>query len=172
MNQIISIDETSIDTHIEHNYGWSKSGKRIIITKSNTRIRYTIITATGYDSILHYKIIKGSCNGETFVTFIKELINKLSRAIEWNIIIDNARIHHYCKFKKYIAKIDNTKIIYNIPYSPETNPIEKVFNDVKKYLKDRRINNLNIIKEIIKSFSTIKKQNINEYFNNSINFYN
>ena len=54
----------------------------------------------------------------------------------WSIIIDNARIHYYKKFKEYINIVKNVKIIYNVLYSPETNPLERIFKDIKKYLKD------------------------------------
>ena len=68
--------------------------------------------------------------------FIKEVVNKISKNNNWSILIDNARIHYYQKFKNYINGVDNINIIYNVPYSPESNPIENVFKEVKKYLKD------------------------------------
>lgn len=103
--------------------------------KTEPKKRYTLILATGYNKIVHKKLIEGSCNGEIFLQFMKECVNKLFRGNKWGIIIDNARIHHYWKFKKYINKITNSAIIYNVPYSPETNPIEKIFKDIKKILR-------------------------------------
>lgn len=44
-NDIISIDETSVDTHIGNNYGWSKKGVKITNIKKEIRKRYTIICA-------------------------------------------------------------------------------------------------------------------------------
>ena len=32
LRNIISVDETSVDSHIQNNTGWSKSGKRITTT--------------------------------------------------------------------------------------------------------------------------------------------
>ena len=104
--------------------------------------------------MIYYEIIEGSINGDIFLEFTKKAIKKLSKERNY-IIIDNARIHHYAKFKKYINRKKNIIIIYNIPYSPEMNPIEHIFKDIKKYLKDKIINNDNIIDEINKSFSSI-----------------
>ena len=70
-----------------------------------------------------------------------------------------------------MKKIKNIEIIYNVPYSPESNPIEKVFNEIKKYLKDNCITNKNIVKMIKKSINNIKKGNLLKYFIKSINFY-
>ncbi len=102
---------------------------------------------------------------------MKELLNKISKNINWNIIIDNARIHHYLKFKKFINKHNNIKIIYNVPYSPESNPIEQVFSEVKNIIKNKSITNKNIINIITNSFNSIKKRNLNKYFIKSINYY-
>jgi hypothetical protein len=62
MKQIISIDETSIDTHLQQNHGWSKSGDKIIIETNHKKIRYTVISAIGFNKVIHYKIINNSCN--------------------------------------------------------------------------------------------------------------
>lgn len=171
MNNIISLDETSIDSHIDYDYGWSRWGKKITITKTHPRIRYTLTSAVSCNKMIHYDIIKGSSNGENFLKFMKALIKKFSADDTYYIIMNNARIHYYKKFKKYISKKTNIKIIYNIPYSPETNPIEQIFNDIKNYLKNIIINNNNIVDEIKNSFITIKKNNLKSYFNKSLNYY-
>ena len=54
------------------------------------------------------------------------------------IIIDNAK-------SKRLKILDNIQIVYLPPYSPELNPVERVFQDIKKAFKkqgvlpDRRI---------------------------------
>lgn len=85
--------------------------------------------------------------------------------------MDNARIHHYGKLKNFINGSKHTNIIYNIPYSPETNPIEHVFNDIKEKLKKIIINNDNIIDKIKESIMAIKSRNLYSYFNKSLFFY-
>ena len=171
MENIISIDETSIDTHLCYNYGWSKSGSKTIIKKTNKKIRYTVISAIGFNKVILNKIIKGSCNGEIFLHFIKELLIYFPKNENRKIILDNARIHHYRKLKEYIKKTNNVDFIYNIPYSPESNPIEKVFNEIKQKLKKVKFNNENILREIKKSFNTISGNNITKYYKKSLNFY-
>ena len=168
MNNIISIDETSIDTHIGNNKGWSKFGSKITKINNHPRIRYSLITAVSNKKIIHYEIIKKSVNGESFLNFIKAVVNKLDIYNTYHIILDNARIHYYGKFLKYMNKKKHIELIYNIPYTPETNPIECVFNDVKRYIKNKPINNSNIINEIKKSLGTIKKKNLDSYFKNSL----
>ena len=171
MDQIISLDETSIDTHINYKYGWGLKGKTIRIKQISNRKRYTVICAIDYNKILHIKIILGSANGEIFLDFIKSLINAKIKNKKTYILLDNARIHHYKLLTEYVNTINNVEFIYNVTYSPESNPIEKIFNESKKYMKDSHITNINILKKIRLSFGNISKSNINNYYKKSLNFY-
>ena len=169
MENIISIDETSIDSHICNNYGWSKKGKMIVNTIKNPKIRYSLILDINCNKIIHKKIIKGSVNGETFLEFIKDLVKKLQTNNNSYILLDNARIHHYKKLKDFIKTKPKIKLIYNIPYTPETNPIEHVFNDIKKKLKDKKVNNDNLIDEIKKSLNDVNNNNnFKAYYDKSL----
>ena len=168
---IISLDESSFDSHIQHNYGWSKYGTKKVIIKTNKRVRYTLLCATGYKNIINYKIVKNSADKMIFLKFIKQLIRKLDKNKKYYIIMDNCRIHHSKIFKEYMKKYNNIEIIYNVPYSPESNPIEKVFSELKKYIKDDTSDKLEINKLIIGAINNIKNKNIKQYFIKSLNFY-
>ena len=104
MDNIISIDESSIDTHIEHDKGWSKYGSKVTKIKNYSRIRYSLILAISNKKIIHYQIVKGSVNGEIFLRFFIDLNKKLSNEDKYHFILDNAKIHHYKKLTKYINK--------------------------------------------------------------------
>ena len=168
MNNIISIDESSIDSHIGNDKGWSKFGSKVTKIKNFPRVRYSLVLAICNKKVIHYEIIKNSVNGEIFLNFIKNLLKKLLIDNTYHIILDNAKIHHYGKLLKYINKQRNIEIIYNIPYTPETNPIEHVFSDIKKYIRNESINNSNIIAKIRNSINTIKKKNLQSYFIKSL----
>ena len=78
-------------------------------------------------------------------------------------------MHGYIIIIKYInSSRENIKILYNLPYTPETNPIEKVFKDVKQYLRNVVIKHDNIIDKIKKSLLTIKEKNLTAYFKKAI----
>ena len=171
IENIVSIDETSINTYISYNYAWSRYGSKTVNKKTHKKIRYTVISAVDINGNIYNKIIKGSCNGEIFLAFIKTLLKKLSLNHKWSLLIDNARIHHYKKLKNFINEQPNINIIYNVPYSPESNPIERVFNEAKHYLKKMKFNNDNILGKINRSFKLVKKDNVKQYFYKSINFY-
>ena len=84
--------------------------------------------------------------------------------------MDNACIHHSKIVTEYIKNY-NIKLIFNVPYSPEYNPIEIMFSKLKKLVKDYTDNNkikileLNIIDSLIK----ITSKDLNNFFNYSLN---
>jgi transposase len=59
--------------------------------------------------------------------------------------MDNARTHHY---KELVNEINdkyattNNRIVYNVPYSPETNPIEYINNKIKHDLKSKSLKSI------------------------------
>lgn len=165
IGEIISIDEVSVDTHTTNNYGWGLKGKRIIKIIRKLRKRFTIICAITNNKILYYKIIKGSADANLFLEFIKKLnvTNKY-------ILMDNARIHHSHVVMDYITSTSN-KIIFNVPYSPEFNPIEIIFSKFKSKL--RKLENSTVsklIKNIDRSFSTITQKDIINSYNKCLLF--
>lgn len=168
INEIISMDETSIDTHISNNYGWNLKGKKITIIKKEKRVRYTVLCAVDMDKVVHIKVINNSANGIIFMDFIKEIISKLDINKSHYILLDNARIHHSKMFKNYINDKKNIQLIFNVPYSPEYNPIEKVFNEVKHNLRKLKIKNSNIKTYINKVFKNISKEHLVNYYNKSL----
>lgn len=168
LNDIISIDETSIDTHIHSSYGWSDKGKKIIIEKNNSRIRYTLTCAISYGHIFENQIIKNSANAITFQSFIKNIVDKLPKNKVTYILLDNARIHHAKIIQSYIKRLQHVRFIYNVPYSPEYNPIEKVLNELKILIKKKHITNTNIIGTIQTALMGIKKENIINYYIKSL----
>lgn len=170
MDKIISIDETSFDTHIDNNYGWGLRGKRLTVGKKVGRQRYTVICSIDMKNVVHIKIVEGSANGETFLEFMKELQKKIPNNEKFYLLLDNARIHHYKKLKEYVKQISNIELIYNVPYSPEYNPIENSFNEAKTKVKKYSITNNNIVEKIRLAFKKINPKNLKKYFINSLTF--
>lgn len=149
---IISIDECHFDNTLYTNYGWSQKGQKIFLKHHICKKeRYTLICAINNNKVIDYKIIKNSANGEIYLEFIKSICSKVKNKI---LLMDNARIHHYHKLKEYM-KSNSNKILYNVPYMPEYNPIEKCFSIIKNKIK-RNKSEINLKEKIIKEIKNIK----------------
>ena len=74
------------------------------------------------------------------------------------LVMDNARIHHGGRTSE-ICEAANILLIYLPPYSPDFNPIEKVFSVLKSQIKRHQIltgtaANAEIIKDFLPTFVT------------------
>lgn len=167
-DNIISIDETSVDTHISSNYGWSPKGTKIIKTHKRSRLKYTVISAISNKKVIYNKIIKGSSDAVQFKEFLVTIINNFTRPMY--LLMDNCRIHHSKLVLDYI-KDTNHKILYNVPYCPEFNPIEMVFSKFKSIMiKKNNSTIIKLVKNIHQSFKKITENDLINFYKHSFTF--
>jgi len=164
----VSIDETQIILNRKRSdYGISEKGKRCTVRCSNKKeIRFSVVMAISKSRLIAYKITKGSFNGEKFKDFIVNDV--LSRVKKSKLLMDNARIHHYKGLKNYMLANNITNdIIYNVPYCPQYNPIEYVFNTIKASIRRNSIPAEKDLHSFIKGFFHQNKESLKKYFNKS-----
>ena len=167
-DNIICIDETSINTHICSNYGWSLKGKHITQIHKKSKVTYTIISGISNKKVIYNKIIKGSSSGTQFKEFLINLCDRLKTPKY--LLMDNARIHHSHLINEYI-KTTNHEIIYNVPYCPEYNPIEMVFGKFKSIIKRKdNSNQTKLYRNIHASFKKILKRDLRNFYKKSFTF--
>ena len=82
-------------------------------------------------------ISDNAINQEDFIGFVKDLQRKNYR-VKLALFMDNLQVHKANSLKELYTKLD-IKPLYNIPYSPGTNPIEACFSVVKSHFKRRRL---------------------------------
>jgi len=140
-------------------------GKKIYRrTYNKTRKSVSLLLAIDKQKVVGYKIINGSVNGEIYLEFMKEIYREDSA-----FLMDNARIHQSKILKEYM-KDKESKIIYNVPYNPETNPIEHVFSKLKNDVAKQNTNNLTALKEsIVKCLKKTKRDHLANYYEKSLN---
>lgn len=169
IKDIISIDETSIRANIIPEYCRSQKGRRCYYESKDNKIfrKYTLIVAISTKGLIGFRLYeKGGINAEKYLDFINEFI--LSKYKNKLLLFDNARAH---TATNVLDEIKNSKNDYllNIPYTPQLNPIESYFSQLKHYLKlDASIDFNDIKKSVKKAFTKISKDNYKNYFYNSL----
>lgn len=87
---------------------------------------FGFIALNGNDEVM----VSNSSKKEALMDFARNIrINNIMRPI--CILLDNAKIHLAKKFRKFAGETD-IHLIYNIPYSPDLNPIEFGWKDFKR----------------------------------------
>ncbi len=90
----------------------------------------TLIVAQLNNKLIAPKLLSGSCNAQSFNTWLDE---ELSPHLDAKsvVIMDNARIH---KTEQTQALIQGcgASLLYLPPYSPDYNPVEHQFANIKR----------------------------------------
>lgn len=166
LNKIISLDETSISPAMIAEYSRCDSGKRCVVKTNDSFFfrKFTLLVAIKNSKCIGWILYeKGGMTKERLVEFMNTIIfNKYKKHL---IILDNAGSHRNNFVKDAITNSGN-KYLFSIPYTPKTNAIENLFNQLKHYLKlNKKVLKFNEIKqEIKKAFTKIKKQHYKNYF--------
>ena len=169
-DKIISIDESHFDNKICSLYGWSVKGSSIRRRQYlRCTKRYTLICAVSNKKVVHHCVINGSANSEIFRKFVMELNGKIPN--NSYLLLDNARIHHAKIVKEYINETSHT-LLYNAPYCPEYNPIEKVFSKIKSYIRTKSNNGdpVNLKYNIVKSLKSVRMKDLRNFYKSSLEF--
>ena len=165
IHKIISIDETSINAEITHNYSRCELGKRCVKRTTDNRVfkKFTLVCAISSKGIIGWTLYEnGGMTSERMVVFINKFIkNKFTKNL---IIMDNGGAHKSNLVKNAINNTNNT-LLYSVPYRPKTNAIESWFNQFKHYFKyDSSVYEFSKLKRNVKkSFNLIPKNSYKNY---------
>ena len=85
------------------------------------------------------ELITGTVNGDCFYDFLRGTLIPLM--LPFNginshsvLIMDNCAVHHASKVRQLVQSAGIVSLFLP-PYSPDLNPIEEAFSNVKKYLR-------------------------------------
>jgi transposase len=120
-------------------YGWSQRGERVAGSRPFRSWKtIALIGAIRLGKRPKLMTHRGTVNGRIFLRFVKE------RLVPWLrrgdvVVMDNLNIHKMAKVRRAIEKAGATPV-YLPTYSPELNPIELWWGDMKRALRSLGIN--------------------------------
>ena len=146
---LIYLDETGFQiSTLRNNHGRAVAGETPTLSVLSKKKRLNCIAALSIKGIEHLKFIsstlqrkennggQGGVNAEDFRGFLLDLAPKIPR--NSLLIMDNAKIHHANLLDNTVWGMLKTQYglekLYLSPYSPFLNPIEYIFNTVKRSL--------------------------------------
>jgi transposase len=83
-----------------------------------------------------------------------------AKSSEFVIFADNCRVHHSKKVAEFL-KDNQIEIIFNVPYAPEYNPIERVWSKIKLCFKKARLST--ILDGNTPNFEKLLRKILNEF---------
>lgn len=121
--------------------GWAPKGikpKKLVPGGGKDRgVRHQVLPALTIVGILGLSVYAGSTDGQGYVDFIeKEVLPKTSPFPGPNsvLVMDNASFHFYDDLQRLCDQA-GVRLEYLPTYSPDLNPIEAFFGDLKKHIR-------------------------------------
>lgn len=130
--QIFFGDEAGVRSDHHAGTTWAEKGKTPVVSTTGARFSLNIISAVSAQGEFRFMTVKGRVGASTFIDFIKRLLHGSERIIF--LIVDGHPAHKAKSVTKFIESEPIKKrfrLFFLPPYSPELNPDERVWNDLK-----------------------------------------
>ena len=164
LDDIISIDETSVSTSLTHNYCRAFLGDRCVKKTTNNEVfkKYSLVVAIDNKECIASELYdKGAVNADRFNEFLTKICNKVKGKL---FVLDNGQIHKKESTKQIIRESGNF-LLYTCPYHPRLNSIEQFFNQMKHFVKLDKPNTFTELDNSVKtSIKKIKEEHYENYF--------
>ena len=135
---LVYIDESGCDRRAGfRRTGWSPLGvSPVQIARFHRGRRYQILPAYAQDGVVLAQVFQGSTDSVVFESFIEQLLPHCGKWPEPRsvLVMDNASFHRSDRIDQLCAAA-GVKLLYLPPYSPDLNPIEEFFAELKAFIK-------------------------------------
>jgi transposase len=133
-SEVLYVDESGVDEFAYREYGWAPKGDKAYGEISGKRYaRESFIAAKSDSKIIAPFCFTGTCDTDLFNAWLENML-KPCLCPGQVIVMDNASFHKSEKTKSIIESAKCT-LLFLPPYSPDLNPIERVWANLKKKIK-------------------------------------
>ena len=123
-------DESGIRSDFHSGRTWAVKGQTPVIEATGARFGLNMVGAISTRGQFRFMVVKGSVNSEKICDFLEKLMHNAEKPVY--LIWDGHPTHRSKKVKECIASFDGKLKVFILPsYSPELNPIEQAWNNVK-----------------------------------------
>lgn len=140
--KLVFLDESGINIDMTRIYGRALGGKRCVDKAPvNTPKNTTILSSVRLNGETAYTTYQGGTTSKNFIEYLKNVLAPTLHEDDI-VVMDNMSTHHSKDVQKAIEKL-KINVIYLPPYSPDFNPIEKMWSKIKSVLRKMKIRALN-----------------------------
>ena len=131
-------DEAGVRSDFHSGKTWGKRGQTPIVSSTGARFGANLISAVSARGQLRFMFTPGRVNAGVFIEFLKRLLVGASGPVF--LIVDGHPTHKAKSVRRFVdAQGGKLEIFYLPPYSPELNPDEYVWNDLKNRCLGRKL---------------------------------
>jgi transposase len=125
-------DEASFPQWGTLSYTWARRGHQPMVKTSGKRKGYKVFGVIEYfTGRFWYQGLEGRLNSEAYIAFLTRVLEQTTQPIM--LIQDGAKYHTSATMQRFFALHTARLTVFQLPsYSPDYNPIEKLWKKVKK----------------------------------------
>jgi transposase len=155
LTRLVFIDESGAKTNMTRLYGRAKGGLRMV---DNTACGHwhatTMISSLRPD---------GATDKDVFGVYVRHTLLPTLKAGDI-VVLDNLSAHKNTELRKLIESV-GAELWFLPPYSPDLNPIEKMWSKVKQFLRSAKARTQEaLIKAIADALETVSSQDAAAWF--------
>jgi transposase len=123
-------DEAGVRSDHHAGTTWAVKGRTPVVSSTGARFGLNLMSAVSAQGEFRFMTVKGRVGAAQFIAFIKRLIHNVPRMAF--LIVDGHPAHKAKMVKRYCESVKDRFRLFLLPaYSPELNPDERVWNDLK-----------------------------------------
>jgi len=132
--RLVFVDESGAKTNMTRLYGRALAGQRAIDgTPSGHWCTTTMISSVRLDGSTACMVVDGSTTKDIFEAYIEQILLPTIKAGDI-VVLDNLSAHKSRQARKLIESV-GAELWYLPAYSPDLNPIEKMWSKIKSILR-------------------------------------
>jgi transposase len=127
---ILFCDEAAVRTDYHAGTTWAPVGQTPVVKGTGNRQSVNMISAVTPRGRLYFSFLDGNGNSANFIAFLTKLLHDIDGQIF--LIVDGHTSHKSAETKKFVATQNGRLTLFLLPpYSPELNPDEWVWKNIK-----------------------------------------
>jgi transposase len=131
-------DEAGIRSDHHAGTTWAVKGKTPVVSSAGARFGLNLISAVSAQGEFRFMAVRGRVNAVEFIDFMERLIHGVERKVF--LLVDGHPVHKARKVKRFVeSHNERLQLFYLPPYSPELNPDERVWNDLKNNAVEKQV---------------------------------
>jgi transposase len=123
-------DEAGVRSDYHSGTTWAPVGQTPVVRTTGTRHSINMISAVTAKGAMHFTTFTGKMNSDVFIAYCRDLLHDDGGIVF--LVIDGHPVHRSRAVKEFAASTEGKlRLFFLPPYSPELNPDEWVWKNVK-----------------------------------------
>jgi transposase len=132
--RLVFVDEAGYRLGSISRYGWAKRNERVLGYQTHgSWTTLTMLGAMALDGLRGFLLIESGTSAAVFRAYVTQVLGPNLREGDL-VIMDNLAAHKDRQVREEIRK-RGAEVLFLPPYSPDYNPIEKLWSKVKNFLR-------------------------------------